>query len=358
MLFDADGHYAPKFAYDRMEGPYRHLRPRIVTDSHGSTLFYNERFHPSVAHSFNEQQTCDIKRRLADLDKLGIEMQVLFPNHSGLYYDVEDPKAAAALCQNHNDGVAEAEKLGRFIAPAMVPLQHPDEAIAELQRVVKVHGLRCLVVNPNVNGDTVDRIDLWDFYAEAEHLGVSLLFHGDADSRLVGYERFQNKYRLPTCLGFPFDYMVAITCLIYSGILDRFPNLKVMFAEGGVSYLPFLEDRLGDTLETYKAPWARDNFAIRGRPNCKREPREYLNRIHHVIGLDESLLEFVIDRYGSDLFMIGTDYPHPDAHTNAAKHVEELSNMSKDVLEKITWKNAARFFGLSDKAKVARAAAE
>jgi aminocarboxymuconate-semialdehyde decarboxylase len=356
MLFDADGHYAPKFAYDRMEGPYRDLRPRIITDSHGSTLVYKGRLHPTVAHSFNETQTCDIQRRLADLDKLGIEMQVLFPNHSGLYYDVEDPKAAAALCQNHNDGVAEAEKLGRFIAPAMVPLQHPDEAIAEMQRVVKEHGLRCLVVNPNVNGDTVDRIDLWDFYAEAEHLNVALLFHGDADSRLVGHERFQNKYRLPTCLGFPFDYMVAIACLIYSGILDRFPKLKVMFAEGGVSYLPFLEDRLGDTTETFKAPWARDNFAIRGRPNNKREAREYFSRIHHVIGLDESLLEFVIDRYGTDLFMIGTDYPHPDAHTNAAKHVEELSSMSKEVLEKISWKNAARFFGLPE--KVARAAAE
>ena len=357
MLFDADGHYIPKSAHDRMDGPYAHLRPKVITDAAGATLYFEGRFHPTVAHSFNEAQTCDIERRVADLDKLGIDMQVLFPNHSGLFYTVDDPKAAAALCQNHNDGVAEAEKLGRFIAPAMLPIQHPDEAIAELHRVVDEHGLRAVVISPNIDGENIDRIDLWDLYAEIERLDVALLFHGDADSKILGYQRM-DKYRLPTCLGFPFDYMMAIACLIYSGILDRFPKLKILFAEGGVSYLPFLEDRLEDTVETFRAPWARDNYPMRGRPQNKRAPREYLDRFHHVIGLDESLLELVIERYGADKFMIGTDYPHPDAHMNVAKAVTELSSMSEDVVQQITWKNATRFFGVSDDMAAARSAAE
>lgn len=347
MLFDADGHYSPKFAYDRMMGEYAHLRPRIVTDACGTTLLFGSTNHPKVAHSFNEAQTCDIDRRLEDLDRLGIDMQVLFPNHSGLYYGLEDVKAAAALCRNHNDGIAEQEKLGRFIAPAMVPFQDCDESIAELHRVVKQHGLRSLVISPNIDGQNIDRLDMWDFYAEVERLGVSILFHGDADSRLLGYERM-DKYRLLTCLGFPFDYMVAIACLIYSGILDRFPNLKMLFAEGGVSFLPFLEDRLEDTMETFNAPWARDNFAIRSRPNNTRPPKEYFERFHHVIGLDESLLELVLERYGIDKFMVGTDYPHPDAHINAAKAVEELSSISREAHEAITWGNAQRFFDLPD----------
>ena len=348
MLFDADGHYYPKTAYDAMDGPYRHLRPRIITDAVGSTLYFGGRYHPSVAHSFSEEQSCDVDRRLKDLDRMGIDIQVLFPAHSGLYYSIVDPEAAAALCRNHNDGIGPLEKLGRFISPAMLPIQHPDEAIAEAQRVVSEYGLRCVVINPNVDGANIDRIDLWDLYAELEHLGVAILFHGDADSRILGYQRME-KYRLPTCLGFPFDYMMAIACLVFSGLLDRFEKLKIMFAEGGVSYLPFLEDRLSDTMETYNAPWARDNYTIRGRPANNRDPREYMHRLHHVIGLDESLLEFVIQRYGPDKFMIGTDYPHPDAHMNVNKTVEELSSISQEVLEQLTWVNAKRFFGLPDK---------
>ena len=69
---------------------------------------------------------------------------------------------------------------------------------------------------------------------------------------------------------------------------------------------------------------------------------------HHVISLDESLLELVVERYGIDKFMVGTDYPHPDAHMNAAKAVEELSSISQEALEAITWGNAQRFFDLPD----------
>jgi aminocarboxymuconate-semialdehyde decarboxylase len=142
--------------------------------------------------------------------------------------------------------------------------------------------------------------------------------------------------------------MIAIACLIYSGILDRFPDLKILFAEGGVSFLPFLEDRLEDTMETFNAPWARDNFAIRSRPNNKHAPTEYFERFHHVIGLDESLLDFVLDRYGVDKFLIGTDYPHPDAHMNVAKAVDGLTSISDETRHALTWGNAQRFFGLPD----------
>jgi aminocarboxymuconate-semialdehyde decarboxylase len=347
MIFDVDAHFSPKFAHDRMAGEFRHLRPRQISDGVGMTMYFNGRLHPRVAHSFPEDQTCNFDRRMRDLDKLGIDWQLLFPSHSGLYYEIDDPKAAAALCQNHNDGMAEVEKnsKGRLISTAMMPLQFADEAVAELQRVVKVHGMRAVVISPNIDGKNIDDIRLWDFYAEAERLGVAICFHGDADSKLLGWERM-DRWRLYVCLGFPFDYMMAITALIYSGLLDRFPKLKFLFAEGGVGYLPFLEDRLMDTVETFKSPLARENFGIRGRPANKRPPKEYFDRFHHVIGLDEALMNVVVERYGADKFMIGTDYPHPDAHMNVAKHIDELSSVSKETLELITWKNAARFFGV------------
>jgi aminocarboxymuconate-semialdehyde decarboxylase len=338
-----------------MQGEFRHLRPRHIRDGAGTTMYFNGRIHPRVSHSFPEDQTCDFDLRMRALDRFRIDWQLLFPSHSGLFYEVDDPNAAAALCQAHNDGMAEVEKKshGRLISTAVVPLQFADEAIAELQRVVTQLGMRAIVISPNIDGRNIDDIRLWDFYAEAERLGAVLCFHGDADSKLLGWERME-RWRLYVCLGFPFDYMMAITTLIYSGVLDRFPRLRILFAEGGVGYLPFLEDRLMDTAETFKSPLAHNNFSIRGRPANKRPPKEYFDRFHHVIGLEEALMETVIARYGADKFLIGTDYPHPDAHIHMARHVQELSTLSKDALERISWQNAVRLFGIADDAVQAR----
>jgi len=151
-------------------------------------------------------------------DRLGIDCQLLFPNHSGVYNEIADPGEARDLVRNHNDGMADAEHRsgGRLISTFCLPMQHPDEAIAELQRCVDTHTLRCAVICPNVDGGRIDELPLWDLFAEAERLGVVLAFHGDADTKQIGYERF-DRWRLHNCLGFPFDYMHAMVCLIYSG---------------------------------------------------------------------------------------------------------------------------------------------
>ena len=357
MLFDADSHFLPKEAYDAMEGPHRHLRPRIVADGAGATMRFLGRNHPRVAHSIPVEQTCSVERRLADVDRLGIDCQLLFPNHSGVYNEIADAGEARDLVRNHNDGMAAAEHRsgGRLISTFCLTMQHPDEAIAELQRCANVHKLRCAVVCPNVDGGRIDELPLWDLFAEAERLGVVVAFHGDADTKQIGHERF-DRWRLHNCLGFPFDYMHAMVCLIYSGLLDRFPNLKLLFAEAGVSFLPFLEDRLRDTIETFESPLAYHNFDIRGRPMNKRAPHEYFGMFHHAVGLDESLLEHVIDRYGVDKFLVGTDYPHPDAHMNVAQSVKTLSSISAEAYEAITWNNAERLFGLEDMHKRSLAA--
>jgi len=347
MLFDADAHFAPKHAYDSMKGPYREMRPRIVDDGVGATMRFLGRNHPRVAFAFPVDQTCDFDRRMKDLDRLGIDCQLLFPSHSGIYCEIADPGAARDLVQSHNDGMADVEKRsgGRLLSTFCLTLQHPDLAVEELQRCVTKLGMRCAVVSPNVDGGPIDDLPLWDFWAEAERLGVVIAFHGDADSKLVGHERF-DRWRLFNCLGFPFDYMHGIVCLIYSGLLDRFPKLKLMFAEAGVSFLPFLEDRLNDTTETFHSPLAHENFDIRRRPANKRPPTEYFDMFHHAVGLDESLLELVINKYGPEKFLLGTDYPHPDAHMNVAKSVEKLGSISQKTLELMTWKNAERLFGV------------
>ena len=102
MLFDSDAHFLPKEAYDAMEGEYRHLRPRILADGAGATMRFLGTNHPRVAHSIPVDLTCDVDHRLKTLDKLGIDCQLMFPNHSGIYNEITDAGAARALVQNHN----------------------------------------------------------------------------------------------------------------------------------------------------------------------------------------------------------------------------------------------------------------
>jgi aminocarboxymuconate-semialdehyde decarboxylase len=344
MIFDADSHFLPKFAYDRMTGEYAHLRPRLITDGVGTTLYFQGEVHPNVSDAFDER-TWSVERRLEEMDHLGIDRQVLFPNHTGLYDSLE-PRAAAALCRNYNDGMAEVEqKYSRFLGTALLPMQDVDEAIRELHRVVEELGMRAVAICPNTDGRNLDRLDLWDFYAEVERLGVALLVHGDTSSKLLGWERMR-KHRLLNCFGFPFDYMVVIACLIFSGVLDRYPRLRICFAEGGISYLPFLADRLQETSDTFKSPAAWNNFSSRNRPANKRSPLEYLPRLHHVISPDEALLSHVIEAFGDDNLMVGSDYPHPDSHTDAFETVRRLPSISGETKEKILWSNAAQFFGV------------
>ena len=78
----------------------------------------------------------------------------------------------------------------------------------------------------------------------------------------------------------------------------------------------------------------------------KRPPKTYFEMFHHAVGLDESLLELVIGKYGTDKFLVGTDYPHPDAHMNVAQTVQTLSTISREAYEAISWRNAARLFSL------------
>ena len=352
MLFDSDAHFLPKDAYDAMEGEFRHMRPRILADGAGATMRFLDSNHPRVAHSIPVELTCSVDHRLKTIEKLGIDCQLLFPNHSGVYNEIEDAGAARALIKNHNDGMAAAEHEsgGRLLSTFCVPMQHPDEAVAELQRCVDNLGLRCMVISPNVDGGPIDALPLWDLFAEAERLNVVIAVHGDADTKLIGHERF-DRWRLRNCLGFPFDYMHAIVCLIYSGLLDRFPKLKLLFAEAGVSFLPFLEDRLKDTTDTFESPLAFHNFDIRGRPMNQRPPTEYFEMFYHAVGLDESLLELVIGKYGVDKFLVGTDYPHPDSHMNVAQTVEKLTSISEEAYHAMTWDNAERLFSLEEKHK-------
>src|SRR5262249_8172361 len=129
----------------------------------------------------------------------------------------------------------------------------------------------------------------------------SLLVHVVDIGPLLGVERYA-RFNLDVCLGFSFEVFTAISALIFSGVVDRFPKLRWGFFEVGVGFIPWLMDRLETTYDARPA----------AREKARRRPKECFGNFYFSLGADDSTWPDVAKRIGTNRMMIGSDYPHPD----------------------------------------------
>lgn len=232
----------------------------------------------------------------------GFNAQVLIPNNAPFYYDV-DGDLGANFSRSFNSAIGRILKKypGKFIGVAPVPLQATELAIEEMNYAITQLGLHGVIVYQNVNRQDLDSQSLWPVYARAEQLGVPILVHGVDSGPLLGVERY-GRFNLDVCLGFPFEVFQAIASLIFGGVIEGFPNLKFGFFEVGVGFIPWLIDRLEMAYDARPA----------AREIAKKRPSECFKSFYFPLGADDSTLPDVVKRLGSDRFMIGSDYPHPD----------------------------------------------
>ncbi len=275
-------------------------------------------------------QLTDVEVRLKDMDRMGIDVQAVSPAPHQTYYWA-DPGMGQELARAVNERLAEigGKHPGRFVPMGTVPLQDVSLAIAELEHCVKTLGMRGIEINPSVRGMdlTDERLSLERFFSRAEALDIVLFMHP------IGFshgERLSNHY-FNNVIGNPLETTVAASHLIFDGVLERYPKLKIVLPHAG------------GFLAHY---WARMDHAWRARPDCrgriKRKPSSYLEKLHFdTITFDRGMLAHLIERFGEDRVLLGTDYPydmgmeHPVEFTESLK----LSRASKD---KIQGGNAAR----------------
>jgi aminocarboxymuconate-semialdehyde decarboxylase len=263
-------------------------------------------FANALTREVNVQQVRDrgpklstIETRLKDMDRMGIDVQAVSPAPNQTYYWT-DPELGRDLARAVNDRLAEivATWPERFVALGTVPLQHADLAVAELMRCVKELGLRGVEINPSVNGmDLTDPVlGLEKFFAKAQELDAVIFMHPigfTQGGRLVDHY-FNN------VIGNPMETTIAASHLIFDGILQRNPRLKVVLPHAG-GYLAHY--------------WARMDHAYRARPDCrtviKRAPSSYLRKMYFdTIAFDPAMLRQMVDRYGAKHVLLGTDYPY------------------------------------------------
>lgn len=273
----------------------------------------------------------DVATRLRDMDRMGIDVQALSPAPAQYYYYAE-PGFGLELAREVNDSIAGmvAANPQRFVGLGTVPLQDPKLAVRELERCVRKLGFRGLEIGTNVNGmDLADpRLKLDRFFAKAQELDVVLFMH---PMGFTHADRLTDHY-FNNIIGNPLESTLAVSHLIFGGVLDRHPKLKFCVAHGG-GYLPHYH--------------ARMDHGWKARPDArtvlKKKPSSYLKKFFYdTITFNAGLLENLIERVGARQVMLGSDYPFDMGDDDPVGLVEGLRGLDEADRARILGGNAAR----------------
>jgi aminocarboxymuconate-semialdehyde decarboxylase len=343
IRIDSDTHFTPLDAFADLDPKYADRGPRLVElpseryriDYPARAPFVPEHIKPLRVNG-RPKSNFEIEPRLAAMAQDGFDMQVLIPNNAPFYYDVNG-EMGANVSRAYNQSIARILKKypNKFIGIAAVPLQDIELAISEAEYAVKELGLHSVIMYQNVNGKDLDSEFLWPFYQAVEKMAVPLSVHGVDSGPLLGVERFA-RYNLDVCLGFPFEVFTAISTLIFSGVLDRFPTLRFGYFEVGIGWIPWLLDRLEMAYDARPA----------AREKANRRPKDCFSNFFFSFGSEDSTLPDVVKQIGSPRLMIGSDYPHPDGTSpNTIAMLQARAGLSQRDLDNLLGGTAAEFFG-------------
>jgi len=273
----------------------------------------------------------DIAVRLKDMDRMGIDIQALCPAPHQTYYWTE-PGMGQELARAKNERLAEivANHPDHFVELGTVPLQDVSLAVSELDYCVSKLALRGIEINPSVRGmDLSDaRLNLEAFFAAVQKHDVILFMHP------IGFthgERLVDHY-FSNLIGNPLETTVAVSHLIFDGVMERHPKLKVVLPHAG-GYLAHY--------------WARMDHAYQARSDTrgqmKRKPSSYLERFYFdTITFDHGMLAHLIARYGADHVVLGTDYPYDMGVERPVEFIGGVKGLSAAERAAIEGGNAAR----------------
>lgn len=253
----------------------------------GSSLERGSRFVPSI---------CDDRHIIAGLDRLKLDAAAISVSPS-LFYHWADPAVGAGVARIINDGLAELVRAhpARLIGLASLPMQDGLLAAEELQRAVTQLGFRGAEICTSLEGVDLDDARFSPLFAKAEELEVPLFLH----PQNAGDTRRLKNFHLSNLVGFPTETATAATHLIFGGVFERFPGLKVVLAHGG-GYLPYQVGRLDH------------GYEVRGeaKVNIPRPPSAYLSNLYFdsLTHMDLAC-RYLIDLVGADHVVIGTDFP-------------------------------------------------
>ena len=328
-IIDADGHVT-----ESNESLKKHLKKEY----RNRPLMHSESWDRTFGGTLGKRNE-DPQVQLSDMDMDGIDIQVIFPSHLSLNAERETD-LATDIARAYNDWLAEfcAADPRRLKGVAMVALQDVDAATKEVRRAAEQLGFVGVMMPTNVRDQDIGKREFWSFYEEVQRLDIGLALHGGIRAAERMHGRFDSFISVHS-LSFPFECMAALTGLIFAGVPEKFPKLRIAALESCCGWVPFLMDRLD---EEYEMRGSRE------APLLKRKPSEYMtsDQFFYAFELEESTVPYVIDRIGAGKLLYSSDYPHWDTSwPNTVKMFTGRQDISEVDKRQIAWNNPQNFYG-------------
>jgi aminocarboxymuconate-semialdehyde decarboxylase len=263
--------------------------------------------------------------RIHDCDSHGVHVQVLstIPVLFGYWASPRDCYDVSRFLNDHISEICHRYP-DRFLGLGTIPMHHPDLAIREMERCIHELGLQGVEIGSHVNSWNLNDPALFPVFEAAERLGAAVFVH---PWDMMGKEDME-RYWLPWLVGMPAETSRAIASMIFGGVFERLPKLRVAFAHGGGSF-PATISRIEHGFNVRPDLCAIDNPV---------NPREYLGRFYiDSLVHDERILDYLIDLMGADRIALGSDYPFPLGEHHPGALIESMPYSARTRQQLLAW---------------------
>ena len=282
------------------------------------------------------------EERIAQMDAIGVDVHVLTVNTDFFRYELEAglARTIADECNDELLGMMRAHP-DRFAGLASVPLQDVPTAIDVMAHAITELGFRGITIGDHVDGVTLDDPRFTPFWAAVEELGAVVFFHQCSATVVASRTR---RYGLPNVIGNLADRAITFASLVYGGVMDRYPDLKLCLGHAG-GYTAFGVARMdkGWHAGAMKNMPEFDD----GRTFLERAPSDYVSRFwYDSCTYTEQNLRFLLDVVGGDRVVLGTDYPAPMMEPDPVRWIEGMDSLTAEEKDAVLSANATRLLGM------------